>query len=111
MVLTKDEATKWDIESRAKNDKILHYICFGIILGCHYFIINGHSSYFIPLILSLISIGFDWCSNFVFYHYYEKYKYNEDDIVIPGFSDNWSLVPFACAILSYLVLLMNMFLI
>lgn len=106
--LTEEEALKLDFEARRKNDSILHYICFGIILGCHYFIINGgYLLYFIPLLFSLFSIGADFYSNWRIYYYYEKYNDSNKDIIVPDFGYCWYLIPAVCAILSYLILLLN----
>lgn len=108
--VTKEDLSKIDLDIREKNDKILHYICFGIISMCHYFIISSeYLSYFIPLAFSLLSIGADWYSNYSFYRYVENH-YDSGDIDLKDM-DPLINISFAFAILTYLVLLTNTFLI
>lgn len=113
MKINMEEGAKWDRECRQKNDRILHLICFGIISMCHYFIIsNEYLLYFIPLILSLLSIGADWYSNWEYYHKFEWLCETSPDEAISGkCKDPYILVPFAFAILTYLTLLTDTFLI
>lgn len=112
MISSREECDKWEHETRMKNDQIHNMICFGLLFICHYFIIsNGCLFYLIPLLLSLFSIGADWYSNWNFYYYYEEHiDDSEGGLVIPPFSDNWILVPFALAILSYLAIFLNNYL-
>lgn len=111
--LTIEELNKLDLDERKKNDKILHYICFGIISICHYFIISSeYLFYFIPLMFSLFSVGVDWYSNYRFYHYVENhYSEASTEGLEQKDIDIWINVSFAFAVLTYLVLLTNTFLI
>lgn len=111
MNIDKDDAKKWEHEAREKEEKITQWGCFGIVFMCHCFIKDGYLIYFIPLAFSLFSIGADWYSDWRYYHYYEEHiDDNKEEIVPPNFNELWRLVPFALAMLSFMIFYLHYYL-